>query len=170
MVLEERSCDRRSETLPKGNEANPREIADIHQEAFCRSFVREGRRERLLAKPDELSSRFHHDLPRMFTRGRFVLLAPPVIGAYLLHLVRSLTSQTYAVYLGNGMEEGRYTLGDVIDEIACSHSAVASIEPGELALYATEGCPRPDWYLLCTDPRRLVKASELWQNRKSGSR
>lgn len=154
--------------MPKDKHVSPQEIADLHREAFCRSFLREGRRERMLAKPDEFSSKLHHDLPRMLRRGCWCELSPPVSVARLLTLVGSLTAERHAVYLGDGMEEGPHPIFEVINEITSNHSAVASLEAGALALYATEGCPRPDWYLLCSEAQRLAAAVLAWADKAPG--
>ena len=148
--------------MPRGSDACPSEGARVHQEAFCRSFLRDGRRERMLAKPEEFGSRLHHDLPRMLRPGRCLALSPPVLDARLSVLVRALTQETQCVYLGSGLDEGRYPIAEVINEMTSNHSAVASIEAGVLALYVTEGCPRPDWYVLCSDAMRLKSAAAAW--------
>jgi hypothetical protein len=139
-----------------------------HQAEFCRAFLLPGRRDRMLTKPDELAGEFYHNLPRALRPSHCLPLPAPVTPQHLLSLLKSLSTSNTAVYLGNGSGEGSYPIATVIDEIACNHSAVASIEPGMLALYATEGCPRADWYLLCTDPERLAKAKRLWQQHKKG--
>ena len=138
--------------MPKGSEPGPKDIVRLHREAFCQAFLIPRVRDRKMLKPDELADEFYHNLPSMLRANRRVALTPPVLTSNLIRLIQKLSKETKAVYLGHSMDEWPCELAEVVDAISRDHGAVASIEAGTLAIYATEGCPRPDWYLLCSDP------------------
>jgi hypothetical protein len=125
----------------------------------------------MLIKPEELSEKFYHDLPQILRANRWLHLRPPTTPEGLEALLAVLTKSDTAVYLGNSIDEGLYPLSNAMDGLACHHSAVASIEPGLLAIHASEGSPRPDWYLLCSDSTRLERARSHWDaGKKQGRR
>lgn len=141
-------------------------VAFQHFEAFCRAFLLPQFLERKLAKHNEFLNDLCHKAPAMFTPSKVIRIEPPVtIG--VLSSIAQLSKRRQATYLSSmsGTKVGEYTIDEALQSARESHSAVISIEPGAFALYVTDGCPKPDWYLLCNDTERLTKAKQVFQQR-----